>query len=187
MASRLSFADEVANLLYATEGSPISACIQCGTCAATCPAVDFMDHSPRELIALIRAERKREVLSSNTFWCCASCYACTVRCPKGIDIAYMMYGLKRYSMWRNGIGRHAIGPDFSKRFVRMIVKHGRSYEPGLVAPYIFRNGLRAMLYEALTALHMVRTHRLPVIPHRVKRSANFRGMLSRIIPVGRQA
>jgi hypothetical protein len=69
----------------------------------------------------------------------------------------------------------------------MIVKHGRSYEPGLVAPYVFRHGFRAMLYEALTALHMVRTRRLPIMPHKVKRAANFRGMLTKIIPVGRGA
>jgi heterodisulfide reductase subunit C len=185
--AKLSFAGEIANLLYATEGSPIHACIQCGTCAATCPAVEFMDHSPREIIALIRADRKREVLSSNAFWCCASCYSCTVRCPKGIDIAYMMYGLKRYSMWRNGARRHAIGPDFSKRFVRMIMKYGRSNELELTAPYLFRNGFRAMLDETLTALHLMKTRRLPLLPHKIKRVGNFRGMLSRIIPVGRHA
>jgi heterodisulfide reductase subunit C len=187
MRTRLSFADEIANLLHATEGSPIHACIQCGTCAATCPAVEFMDHSPRELIALIRAERRREVLASNTAWTCASCYACTVRCPKGIDIAYMMYGLKRYSMWRNGVERRALGPDFSRRFVRMIVKYGRSYEPGLAAPYLFRHGLRSMLDEIVTALHLAKTRRLPIIPHRIKRAANLRAIVSRIIPLGRSA
>jgi Fe-S oxidoreductase len=34
---------------------------------------------------------KGEVLSSYTSWLCASCYACTVECPKGIKITDIMY------------------------------------------------------------------------------------------------
>ncbi len=187
MAARLSFAEEIANLLYAVEGNSIKACIQCGTCTATCPAAEFMEHSPRQLIAMIQANQKAAVLSSNTFWCCASCYHCTVRCPKGIDIASMMYGLKRYSMWRNHARRDLLGADFSKRFVKMIRKYGRSWEPGLASPYLFQHGIRAFLYEAQTALHLLRRGRLPLVPKRIKRAANFRGMLSQIIPIGRPA
>jgi heterodisulfide reductase subunit C len=183
MPRRISFAEEVANLLYATEGNPVHTCIQCGTCASSCPAVDFMDHSPREIIALIRTNLKDKVLASNTYWCCASCYQCTVRCPKGIDIAYMMYGLKRYAMWQhrwNG----AVGADFSKRFVRMIVRYGRSYEPELAAPYIFRHGIRSLLYEAQTALYLLWKGRLPLLPHRVRRAKNYRNVIRRILPLG---
>lgn len=187
MPRRPSFGQEIANLLYVTEANPVQSCIQCGTCSAACPAGEFMDHSPRRIIAMIRADQKKAVLSSNAFWCCASCYQCTVRCPAGIDIAYMMYGLKRYAMWRNHYGRHAIGADFSRRFVQMIAKNGRSFEPGLATPYLFRHGLRTFLYEIRTAIALFRKGRLPLVPGRVKRAANFRGMLRRIIPVGRAA
>ena len=44
MASKMSFSKEISNLLYAMEGSPIDRCIQCGTCAGTCPAEPFMEH-----------------------------------------------------------------------------------------------------------------------------------------------
>ncbi len=73
MADRPSFSREITHLLYAVGGNPISTCIQCGTCSATCPAAEFMEHSPREVIAMIGADRRGEVLSSNTFWTCASC------------------------------------------------------------------------------------------------------------------
>ena len=95
---------EVMNLLYAGDGKPPNLCVHCSVCSATCPAVEFMDHSPRMLLAMINAGMKDEVLASNTFWTCASCFACSARCPRGIHPANLMYGLKRYSIWPVSIG-----------------------------------------------------------------------------------
>ena len=61
----------------------LNCCIQCATCSAACPAVEFMDHTPRRLIGMINAGLKDEVLASNTFWTCASCYACSRPLPQG--------------------------------------------------------------------------------------------------------
>jgi heterodisulfide reductase subunit C len=91
--TRPSFSQEVDNLLYAAKGSPLKTCIQCGTCSGTCPAVEFMDYTPRRMIGMILADMKEEVINSNTFWMCASCFHCTVRCPSDIDIAETMYAL----------------------------------------------------------------------------------------------
>jgi len=87
MASKPSFSDEISNLLYAAHGNPINACIQCGTCSGTCPVANYMDQTPRRLIGMINADFKDDVLDCNTYWFCASCYHCTVRCPADIDIA----------------------------------------------------------------------------------------------------
>jgi len=184
MTARLPFSKEVANLLWAAERSPVTACIQCGTCSATCPAVEFMDHSPREIIAMIRAELRDKVLASNAFWYCASCYQCTVRCPQRIDITDMMYALKRYSIWRNQYQKGLIGPGFSKLFVTSIIKRGKAFEPGLAPSYVSKYGLRGLLAESCTALRLFLKGRLPVIPARVKRIKQFRRLLGRIIPVG---
>lgn len=183
MTAKPSFSKEIANLLYAAGGNPINTCIQCGTCSATCPAVEFMEYSPRKIIAMIRADLKDAVLSSNTFWYCASCYYCTVRCPKGINITDMMYALKRYSIWRKRYKKGLIGPSFSQRFVKMILKTGKSFEPGLAPSYIFQYGFRGLLYEAQTAFTLLFKGRLPMIPKRIKRIENFRRMVGRIIPV----
>ncbi len=183
----MSFSREISNVLYAAERNPIDTCIQCGTCSGTCPAAEFMEHSPRQIIAMVRAGQRDRVLSSNTFWTCASCYECTVKCPKDIDIAYMMYGLKRYSLWRGRYPRKSIGPDFSKRFVRMILTYGRSWEPGLAIPYLFRRGLADLFYEGWTAVLLLVKGRLPLFPKRTKRSRNLARVLSRIVPMGRVA
>ena len=185
MAATLPFSEEISNLLYAAHGSPIQACIQCGTCSGTCPVADFMDNTPRQLIALIRADFKDEVLASNTFWYCASCYHCTVRCPKTIDIAELMYALKRYSMWKSQYQEGLIGPVFSEAFVKMILRTGRSYEPILAPSYMLSFNLREFVQEAQTATSLMIKGRLPLLPARIKRLERFKQVVSRIIPIGR--
>jgi len=184
MTAELSFSNEIANMMYASHGEPISHCIQCGTCSGTCPAAEFMDHSPRAIIGMIRADQKDDVLASNTYWSCASCYHCTVRCPAGIDIAYMMYALKRYSMWKNSYGKNLIGPDFSASFVKMIVNSGRSFEPILAATYLPRFSAGEIVQEALTATGLVLKGKMPLLPKKIKRLKNFQRMVKRIIPIG---
>ena len=106
MTDTITFGQEISNLLYAAEGEPLKTCIQCGTCSGTCPVAGYMDHTPRQIIAMINQGMKDQVLESNTFWYCASCYHCTVRCPQEINITELMYALKRYSIWKS---RYKIG------------------------------------------------------------------------------
>jgi heterodisulfide reductase subunit C len=184
MAAELSFSNEITNLMYASHGNPINDCLQCGICSGTCPAVEFMDNSPRELIGMIRADLKEEVLASNTYWSCASCYHCTVRCPAGIDIADMMYALKRYSMWKGRSLEGLIGPDFSESFVKMIVGSGRSFEPVLAATYLPKYSASDIIQEALTATGLVLNGKMPLLPKKIKGLKNFQRMVRRIIPIG---
>jgi heterodisulfide reductase subunit C len=184
MATKTTFRHEISNMLYASHGNPVDICIQCGTCAATCPVAGFMDHTPRKLIGLIRSDFKDEVLNSNTYWYCASCYHCTARCPKGIDIAELMYALKRYSMWKSSSKEGLIGPTFSETFVKMILRSGRSYEPVLAPSYMLSFNLREFLQEAQTATALMLKGRLPVLPPRIKRLENFKKMVHRVLPIG---
>src|SRR3972149_11200803 len=133
---------------------------------------------------MIGANLKYEVLSSNSFWYCASCYHCSVRCPRGINIADMMYALKRYSIWKNQYKHGLIGPDFSKRFVKMIMRTGKSFEPALAPSFILKYGWRGLLHDVGTALALFLKGRLRVGPTRIKRVKPFRRMLGRIIPLG---
>ena len=187
MASTLAFSDEVANLLHAAHGNPVQTCIQCGTCSGTCPVVPYMDHTPRRLIGMIQAEMKDEVLASNTYWFCASCFHCTVRCPKDIDIAGLMYGLKRYSMWKGTHREGLVGPVFSETWVKSILGSGRSYEPVLAPTYLFSFGPREFFQEALTATGLMLKGRIPILPPRIKRLENFRKVIQRVLPIGGRA
>jgi heterodisulfide reductase subunit C len=132
---------------------------------------------------MINADLKDEVLASNTYWTCASCYACTERCPKGIHPADTMYALKRYSIWKRQYKKGLIGPEFSRRFVRTIIRTGKSYEPGYATAFILENGFLGLFREMNTGLRLLRKGRLPLLPPKIRRIRNFRRMVSRIIPL----
>ena len=184
MTAELSFNDEIGNLMYAAHGNPIKTCLQCGTCSGSCPAVEFMDHSPREIIGMIRAGLKEDVLDSNTYWTCASCYYCTVRCPAEIDIAEMMYALKRYSMWKGQHKEGLVGPVFSETFVKMIINSGRSWEPILGLAYLPMFSPKDIVLEGLMATGLILSGKLPLLPKSVKRLKNLQQVVRRIIPIG---
>jgi heterodisulfide reductase subunit D len=78
--------------------SVLRTCIQCGTCSASCPTAYAMDYTPRQLWKLIQLGLKDEVFNSRTFWLCTTCKACTVRCPRGIDLTQTMLMLKEYAV-----------------------------------------------------------------------------------------
>jgi heterodisulfide reductase subunit C len=178
-----TFADEISNEMYATGTRGLNCCIQCATCSAVCPAVAFMDHTPRRLIGMINAGMRDEVLDSNTYWTCASCYACSDQCPKGIKPSELMYVLKRYSIWKNRYRSDLVGPEFSRLFVRTIMRTGKSYEPGYAPAFIFEGGVQGMFREMQFGMKLLAKGRIPLLPSRIKRVDNFRRMLSRIVPL----
>jgi len=184
MATSLPFSQEIGNLLYASHGESIKSCIQCGTCSGTCPVVPYMDQTPRRLIAMINADMKDDVLACNTYWFCASCYHCTVRCPANIDIAEVMYAVKRYTIWHKDYKKDLVGPEFSEVWVKTILNSGRSYEPVLAPTYMFHFGPKEFFQEALTASNLVLKGRVPVLPPRIKRLDKFKKVIHKIIPVG---
>jgi dimethylglycine catabolism B len=74
------------NLASTEEGRRVLTCIQCGTCAGTCPYGDFMEYPPRRIIAMLRAGRIEEVFRSDSLLACVACYACMAKCPRGIRL-----------------------------------------------------------------------------------------------------
>lgn len=122
------FADEIAAI---PGGEKLFTCIQCGTCSGTCPVSHHMDYTPRRIIAMIRAGFKQEVLTSLTTWLCASCYACTVECPKGIKITDVMYALKRLAIQEGMFPSRFPIPILAREFHNIVYKYGRNCESRL--------------------------------------------------------
>jgi heterodisulfide reductase subunit C len=75
-------------------GQKVSACYQCGKCSAGCPMINLMDLLPNQIIRLVQLGQIKEVLDSKTIWLCASCFTCSARCPKGVDLAKVMEALR---------------------------------------------------------------------------------------------
>ena len=60
-----------------------------------------MEILPHHVIRLIQLGRIEEILASNTPWICAACITCSVRCPKGVDIAAVMEALRQMVLRKN--------------------------------------------------------------------------------------
>jgi heterodisulfide reductase subunit C len=72
----------------------ITRCDQCGTCSGSCPMISEMDITPSQMIRMVQLGQS-EVLETMALWFCASCYTCTVRCPRGLDLSRVAEALRQ--------------------------------------------------------------------------------------------
>ncbi|MCD6099055.1 MAG: 4Fe-4S dicluster domain-containing protein [Candidatus Marinimicrobia bacterium] len=89
-------------------GVNVFACYQCGNCSASCPATEFMDVPPHQVMRYLQLEMFDEIVKANTCWICAACITCTAKCPRGIDIAKTMEGLRQIFLEEQEFARYNI-------------------------------------------------------------------------------
>jgi heterodisulfide reductase subunit C len=158
-------------------GERIKRCIQCGTCTGSCPVSYAMDISPRQIIALFRAGEMETIMKSRTIWICASCYACTTRCPSGIKITDIIYALKRTAMEKKLEAKAPQVQRLANLFTENLLKYGRLHEGTLIRKYYTRTNMRKFLDLIPLARKMWTAKRLEPFPQRIK----GRDSLARII------
>ena len=75
-------------------GEQVALCDQCGTCSGGCPFVEEMDITPSQIMRMVMLGQK-DVMDSKTMWICASCFTCTVRCPRELDVSKVSEALRQ--------------------------------------------------------------------------------------------
>ena len=171
----------LAEILSSPEGEAIPSCIQCGTCSGTCPVAPAMQHTPRQLFAMLRAGMKEKVLRSSTPWLCASCYKCTVNCPAQIKITEVMYALRRRAA-AAGLGpADSSGRRFSRIFTDMVCRYGRGFEMGLMLKFMMFHKPLELLRQAPVGMEMLRSGRMPLLPHKIRDREGFSKMVQRAL------
>ncbi len=114
-------------------GVQVELCYQCGKCSAGCPAAEFMDLMPRQVMRAVQLGQAELALRSSTIWLCASCQTCSARCPMELDVARVMDVLRQMARSQGvqpaqkGV---VLGYDL---FLESVKRLGRLYEVGLVA------------------------------------------------------
>ncbi len=169
----------MAEVMAATpDGERLRTCLQCGTCGGSCPSGPDMDHTPRQIFAMINAGMRDEVFHSNTPWYCVSCYYCTVRCPKEIPITELMYALKRMAV-QQGVYDDSKAPDFSKTFMGWVEDYGRSFELGLMGQHMIRHNPFGAFKIADMAVGLVTKGRMAFAPTRIKGMDGLKRILAK--------
>jgi heterodisulfide reductase subunit C len=83
----------------------LSACINCGTCTAICPAAEFYNYDPRLIAETVQTrdnEKIHDLLTGNTIWYCGECMSCKTRCPRGNAPGLIIMALRNLAM-RTGL------------------------------------------------------------------------------------
>ncbi|HDN50276.1 MAG: heterodisulfide reductase [Thermoplasmata archaeon] len=81
-------------------GEKITLCEQCGICTTSCPMVDEMDFTPAGIMRAVQIGDET-IIESKAIWVCASCFSCTVRCPRGIDLSKVTEALRQLTLRKN--------------------------------------------------------------------------------------
>jgi heterodisulfide reductase subunit C len=138
-----------------------------------------MDVQPRQIVAYFRAGDLESILRSRTIWICASCYACTVRCPAGIKVTELMYGLKRMAleskMWKGRTPIHAL----SEHFVKIVNRYGRNQELELTLRYFLRKAPIRLLRMVPLGWRLLRAGRFPWRTERIEGIQGLRKIIAK--------
>lgn len=168
------FAQQIASV---PGGEKLFSCIQCGTCSGMCPLSPYMDYTPRQIIAMIRSGFKWEVLSSYTTWLCASCYACTVECPKQIKITDIMYAAKRLAIREGVYPKRFPTPVLASEFFKSVEKAGRSTESRLLVRMFLKTNPLKMFKQAGLGLKLLLRGRMGFAREKIERTDELGSIL----------
>jgi quinone-modifying oxidoreductase, subunit QmoC len=168
------FGEHIAKLAY---GEKLFSCIQCGTCSGTCPVSPYMDFTPRRIIAMVREGFRQDVLNSLTIWLCASCYSCTVECPREIKITDVMYALKQEAIATGVYPKRFPVPVLAREFFHGVERTGRNSEGSLMVKFFLKTNPLGMLKNASMALRLWMKGRLSLLDEKMRTPGAVRTLL----------
>lgn len=159
-------------------GQDLKSCYQCGNCTAGCAYTHDYDIPVHQVMRLVQLGRKDEVLACRSIWLCATCQACTTRCPNNIEVATVMDVL-RHMARRAGFAPERTVKSFADSFLASVARHGRVFEAGLAAVFAIRSG--KPLQDAGLGPAMLSRGKLAFLPHEpsAKARAEVAGIFQR--------
>ncbi len=78
----------------------LHACMNCGVCTGVCPAAEFYNYDPRQIVNIVQTRDNEAIgnlLRSDTIWYCGECMSCRPRCPRGNTPGYVIQALRTLS------------------------------------------------------------------------------------------
>jgi len=107
-----AFTDEIA----ANGGASVMMCFQCGTCTASCPSGKNTAYRTRKLIRAAQLGLKEETMCSEDLWQCTTCYTCSERCPRDVQIVDVITALRNIAVANGRLyeGHKKVGANLIK-------------------------------------------------------------------------
>lgn len=158
-------------------GEKVFDCIQCGACSGTCPMSIYMDYSPRRIIAMICAGMKKDALRSQTVWLCASCYSCSVICPRQIKITDLMYALKQRAIQEGAYPKRFPISVLAREFFQTVQRDGRTSEGRLITRVYLRTHPWRLLKQASLGYRLWRRGRMSMHRESIRNRGELQTLL----------
>ena len=86
-----------------SSGVNVLKCMRCGKCSATCPSYDEMEYHPHQFVYMVEKGDLEPLLNSDSIYKCLSCYACVERCPRGVEPAKVVEGIRNAVLRQSGM------------------------------------------------------------------------------------
>ena len=124
----------------AHERGPYGLRMNCGICTGVCPAAEFYNYDPRQIINTVQTKDDdaiEQLLKSDTIWYCGECMSCRPRCPRANTPGYVIQALRRLSQQLGFFtysekGRQQLA--IKRTIGENILKTGYCIKPNLVKP-----------------------------------------------------
>lgn len=152
----------LAEVVQEQTGQNAFLCYQCAKCSAGCPLGDYFDIAPNQVLRAVQLDRRDVVLGAKAIWLCASCQACTTRCPQGLDLARMMDALKGIATAEGVPPAVPEVATFQRVFLRNAGVLGRAYELGLILEMNLRT--RRPFKDVPMGMVMLAKRKVKVLP-----------------------
>jgi heterodisulfide reductase subunit C len=140
----------------------LKSCYQCGNCTAGCVYTHDYDIPVHQVMRLVQTGQKEQVLSCRAIWLCATCQACTTRCPNNIEVARVMDVL-RHMARAEGRAPERLVKTFADSFLGSVARHGRVFEAGLAMVFALKSG--KPMQDAGLGPAMLSRGKLGFLPH----------------------
>ncbi|MEN6452149.1 MAG: 4Fe-4S dicluster domain-containing protein [Thermoguttaceae bacterium] len=152
----------------------VADCYQCGKCSAGCPVADQMDLLPNQLVRLVQMGRFDRALKCEAIWKCVSCMTCSTRCPKTVDCAGVMDGLRELAAKQGKASKKRLRTVvFQQAFLDNIRRNGRLREVELIGEFktraFFKDGsVSQALSGAMLAPALMKRKKFHLVGERAK-------------------
>lgn len=180
ITSKMTRHDFIKEVMQMQGGEKILDCIQCGLCAGSCPTRFAMDYSPMQIIKMIHLGMRDRVLSSSTIWICSSCYTCTTRCPRDINITNLMMSLRNLAIREKAVAENETKLKFHLSFSEIIHKYGRLYEPELYVKILKKSDPRSLFNSAVLGLRLWRKGKLSLRIPKIEQTKEIANMFEKV-------
>ena len=173
MEPDLTFAEQVSEWSHQN----VQRCYYCLRCSAGCPAAEFMEYTPAQILRLVQLGQKETLLQSSAIWLCIGCETCGTRCPNEIHAGAVIDALRQMSLAEGAEPGEPKIAKLHEAFLDSIRRFGRLHELTMLMQYKLTS--RDLFSDLDMGLDMFIKGKIHPLPKRIEGVDEVRALFDR--------